>query len=181
MEEVESIDQAGSNRSDLIAMTNARESEFKAYRSIDLPHRIVSVVPVDVESLRCPPAISQNKASSAQLQGIGCSSGRAKGPVRVISSPGDVVSVNGHILTALRMDPGWAPLFPTCKGILVERGGTLSHPAAVARELGIPSVVGIPGLMEILRDGETVHMDGQTGEVVRLEFTCSNFTPRGEA
>ena len=69
----------------------------------------------------------------------------------------------------MRTDPGWAPLFPTAGGILVERGSTLSHSAVVARELGIPAIVGIPNITKILQDGERVRMDGALGTIVRLE------------
>lgn len=59
------------------------------------------------------------------------------------------------------------PLYPAVVGILIERGSILSHSAIVAREMGIPTIVGISGLLETLRDGETVTMDGERGTVVR--------------
>jgi len=90
-------------------------------------------------------------------------------PIRLIFSPKDELSINGKILCTVRTDPGWAPLFPTCSGVLVERGSTLSHSAVVARELGIPAVVGIPGLTEILTDGERVRLDGAKGTIERLD------------
>jgi pyruvate,water dikinase len=82
-------------------------------------------------------------------------------------SPGDNLDLEGHILTTLRTDPGWAPLFPASAGILVERGSTLSHSAVVARELGIPAVVGVPGLLKSVQDGEQVELDGGAGTVRR--------------
>ncbi len=69
---------------------------------------------------------------------------------------------------AERTDPGWAPLFPLAVGLLVERGSLLSHSAIVAREMGIPAIVGIPNLLGSLRDGEAITMDGASG-VVRRE------------
>jgi pyruvate,water dikinase len=87
-----------------------------------------------------------------------------------VRGPDDDLDVNGHVLTALRTDPGWAPLFPAASAILVERGSTLSHSAVLARELGIPAVVGVPGLLSIVRDGEVVRLDGSGGTVVRLEI-----------
>ena len=77
--------------------------------------------------------------------------------------------VNGKILVTVRTDPGWAPLFPTTSGIVVERGSTLSHSAVVARELGIPAIVGVPGLTTIVQDGENVRMDGEKGTMERLD------------
>ena len=87
------------------------------------------------------------------LQGTGCYPGVVESNIRLIFSPKDELSVNGKILVTVRTDPGWAPLFPTTNGLIVERGSTLSHSAVVARELGIPAIVGIPGLTEILQDG----------------------------
>ena len=95
-------------------------------------------------------------------------SGVVEAAVRLLIRPDDDLSINGQILVTLRTDPGWAPLFPTASGILVERGSTLSHTAVVARELGIPTVVGIPNLVKILINGERVRMDGARGVVERL-------------
>ena len=60
-------------------------------------------------------------------------------------------------------------LFPVASGILVERGSLLSHSAIVSRELGIPAVVGITGLISCLNDGDVVELNGQTGIVRKLE------------
>jgi pyruvate,water dikinase len=65
-------------------------------------------------------------------------------------------------------DPGWILIFPSAAGLLVERGSLLSHAAIVARELGIPAVVSIPGLTQWLRDGDIVELDGATGSVRTL-------------
>ena len=57
------------------------------------------------------------------------------------------------------------PFFPAFSGILVERGSVLSHSAIVAREMGIPTIVGITGLTERLRSGQRIKMDGRTGTI----------------
>lgn len=107
--------------------------------------------------------------SGNELQGTGCYPGIVENNIRLIFSPEDELNLDGQILCTVRTDPGWAPLFPTAGGILVERGSTLSHSAVVARELGIPAVVGIPGLTSIVKDRELVRMDGSSGRVVRLD------------
>ena len=89
----------------------------------------------------------------------------------MIFSPDDELSLDGQILCTVRTDPGWAPLFPTAGGIIVERGSTLSHSAVVARELGIPAIVGVPNLTKILTDHEKVRMDGTTGTIERIEVS----------
>lgn len=99
------------------------------------------------------------------MQGIGCSPGIVEGEARVIHSPRDDVRLNGEILVAGRTDPGWVPLYPSVSGILIERGSILSHSAIVAREMGIPAVVGIPNLLAAVNSGDRLHMDGTTGRI----------------
>ena len=107
---------------------------------------------------------------SRTLSGTGCYPGIVEQRLKVIHSPRDNLSIDGQILVAMRTDPGWAPLFPGCAGILVERGSTLSHSAVIARELGIPAVVGVPHLLSIVTDGERVRLDGGLGSVERLDM-----------
>jgi pyruvate,water dikinase len=72
------------------------------------------------------------------------------------------------ILVAEHTDPGWVMAFPSALGVIVERGSLLSHAAIVARELGIPAVVSLPGVIGWLRDGDWVEMDGRAGSVRRV-------------
>jgi pyruvate,water dikinase len=101
-------------------------------------------------------------------QGVGCCRGIARGPVRLVSDPHRHRLQPGEILVAPRTDPGWITLFPSAAGLLVEQGSLLSHAAIVARELGIPTVTSLPGLMRWLRDGDWVELDGTAGSVRRL-------------
>ncbi|MBK9578540.1 MAG: phosphoenolpyruvate synthase [Fibrobacteres bacterium] len=107
--------------------------------------------------------------SEGDLQGLGCSPGIVRARIRVVTDPSDAGDLTGRILVAVRTDPGWAPLFPQAMGILVERGSLLSHSAIVAREMGIPAVVSIPGLTARLCDGDLVEFDGGTGAIRILE------------
>ena len=79
----------------------------------------------------------------------------------------------GEILVAARTDSGWVMLFPAAVGLLVEHGSLLSHSAIVSRELGLPSIVSIPGLTAWLRTGDLVEFDGAAGAVRRLESAPS--------
>jgi phosphoenolpyruvate synthase/pyruvate phosphate dikinase len=108
-------------------------------------------------------------SSDGILRGLGCSAGVAEGRVRIVRSPDDDLALGGHILVAPRTDPGWAPLFPSARAIVVERGSLLSHSAVLARELGIPAVVGVAGVVNFLRDGELVRIDGTEGTIQLLE------------
>jgi pyruvate,water dikinase len=99
------------------------------------------------------------------LRGIGCCPGVVTGVVKYVRSPAEDASLSGEILVAERTDPGWVPLYPSVSGLLIERGSILSHSAIVAREMGIPTIVGIPGLTSVLQSGQQVTMDGAAGTV----------------
>jgi pyruvate,water dikinase len=75
----------------------------------------------------------------------------------------------GDILVARQTDPGWAPLFFMVRGLVMERGGMLSHAAIIAREYGIPTVVGVRGATTRITSGKTVTIDGDAGSVRLLD------------
>jgi rifampicin phosphotransferase len=102
--------------------------------------------------------------------GIGVSSGRVTGVARLIRHPAEGNRLgHGEVLVAPSTDPGWAPLFLRAKAIVMETGGYLSHGAIVAREYGLPAVVNIPGIFDVVKDGETLTVDGDAATVRRLE------------
>lgn len=103
------------------------------------------------------------------LKGLPCCPGILEGTVKVILNPTDNLELNGEILVTARTDPGWVPLYPAISGLLVERGSLLSHSAIVAREMGIPAVVSIPGLTKTLKTGMRIRMDGKAGTVKILD------------
>ncbi|MDO8329062.1 MAG: phosphoenolpyruvate synthase [Fluviicoccus sp.] len=153
----------------LKAMVAGRKAEFAEYQKADLPHHFWTHGMVYYQNSYRYPFEVEAEPTGNELKGTGCYPGIVEEKIRLIFSPDDELSLNGQILCTVRTDPGWAPLFPTAGGILVERGSTLSHSAVVARELGIPAIVGIPGITQRLRDGEKVRMDGAKGTIVRLE------------
>jgi pyruvate,water dikinase len=106
--------------------------------------------------------------SGDEMNGLGCSPGVVRGPVRIVEDPTNANLAPGCILVAEHTDPGWIMVFPTARGVLVERGSLLSHAAIVARELGIPAVVSLPGVTRWLADGDWVEMDGAAGVVRRV-------------
>lgn len=169
VEELAAYHEGRAVATDFQALTASRKAEYAAYEAAELPHHFETVGPVYHGNRYEGPRSEAPAFDGSLLKGIGCYPGVVESPVKVILSPRDELSVNGRILVTVRTDPGWAPLFPTTSGILVERGSTLSHSAVVARELGIPAVVGIPNLLAILEDGEQVRMDGGKGTVERLE------------
>jgi rifampicin phosphotransferase len=99
------------------------------------------------------------------LKGLTCCAGVRKGKVRVIRAPEDDLRLSGEILVAPRTDPGWIPLYPSISALLIEKGSILSHSAIVAREMGIPTIVGIENLTKRLKDGDEVEVDAGAGTV----------------
>jgi pyruvate,water dikinase len=105
-------------------------------------------------------------APSGALRGMAASPGRARGPARLILHPDQAERLQrGDVLVAPSTDPGWTPLFLRSAAIVTEVGGYLSHGAIVAREFGLPAVVNVPRVMELLADGEIVTVDGDAGTV----------------
>ncbi len=101
------------------------------------------------------------------LTGIGASPGVVRARARLITDP-RTASLQGEVLVANRTDPGWVPLFPSAVAVVVERGSVLSHSAIVAREFGIPCVVGIRDALAKLRDGQLIEVDGSAGTLTLL-------------
>ena len=102
---------------------------------------------------------------TGDLKGIGCCPGRVNGKVRVVVDPKEIDTLNGDILVTSSTDPGWITLFPSASAIIVERGSLLSHSAIVSREMGIPCIVGVTGLLRTLKTGDIIEIDGSTGEI----------------
>ena len=101
-------------------------------------------------------------------EGIGAAPGHARGKARVIRDPREGNTLeSGEILVAPSTDPGWPPLFLRAAGIVMASGGYLSHGAIVAREYGITAVVNLPGILDDLKSGDVLVVDGDTGRVTR--------------
>jgi len=99
------------------------------------------------------------------MQGISCSPGRVKGTARVVHSPRDDMHLHGEILVASCTDPGLVALCPSVSCVLIERGSILSQIAVVARSMGIPAIIGIPGLINAVQDGSSLVVDANAGTV----------------
>jgi pyruvate,water dikinase len=150
---------------DLKALVAARRDEFKRFERMKMPDRFKTRGFPHTFDIEAEHIESVSLQDGAILHGLACCPGIVRGPVRVILDPTTAAPLAGAILVAERTDPGWAPLFPAASGLLVERGSLLSHSAIVAREMGIPAIVAVPGLMERLHDGMIVEMDGSAGTI----------------
>jgi pyruvate,water dikinase len=147
------------------ALAAARQAEFAGYRAAPAPagRLVVPARPAGAAPLAAP--------ADGCLRGTGCYPGQVSGEVVVITDPAqaDLGAVRGRVVAALRTDPGWAALFPGCRAVLIERGSALSHSVILLRELGIPTIINVPGLTQHLRSGQRVRLDGRSGEVVAID------------
>ncbi|GGX12574.1 phosphoenolpyruvate synthase [Undibacterium macrobrachii] len=116
--------------------------------------------------------LTQERAANEatqEWQGIAVSMASYRGKVCLIESPAQIAKLKqGDIAIALSTDPSWLPIFLKAGGMIVETGGYLSHSAIVARELGIPTIVNLPGITSQLQDGDEVMIDGPAGRLYRL-------------
>lgn len=98
--------------------------------------------------------------------GTGACGGRVEGAARVLESVLQAGQLRaGEVLVTRQTDPGWGPVFPLIRGLVMERGGMLSHGAIIAREFGIPAVVGISKITQSITSGQKILVDGDEGYV----------------
>ncbi|KPL87099.1 PEP/pyruvate-binding domain-containing protein [Ardenticatena maritima] len=103
-------------------------------------------------------------------QGRPVSPGVAQGRVRIVRTQQDLVRVQpGEVVVAPTADPGWAPMFEQIAALVTEHGSLLSHAAVLAREYGVPTVMGVHGIVEQVADGDMVLVDAYEGNIVRLK------------
>jgi rifampicin phosphotransferase len=179
VEEIDAFVEGRAVSVELGPIASARKAEFARYAEISVPNRFRTKGSpyIGNDLVEASPNGSEEQSSlDGQLTGLGCCAGVVQGEVRIILDPHSQQMDSGHILCTIRTDPGWAPLFPTISGLIVERGSALSHSAVVAREFGIPTVVGVPGVTTLLEDGEIVRLDGAAGTIHR-----TNGRPDGKA
>ena len=113
---------------------------------------------------------AEGAADRHTLMGIGAGTGKVRGPAAVLDDVTECQRLRGgDVLVARQTDPGWGPAFPLIKGLVLERGGLLSHGAILAREFGIPSVVGVKDAVRLIADGRSLEVDGDLGRVHLVE------------
>ena len=107
-----------------------------------------------------------NEREPKVYRGVPAAPGRAKGPAHVLRHAGDEAAIPaGAIVVARILHPHLSPLFFRVGGVIVEEGALLQHATTLARELGVPAVIGLRGATESFRTGEVIEVWGDTGEV----------------
>jgi pyruvate,water dikinase len=142
-----------------------RKEKYKEYESVKMPIRFVTTgFPYkDIENI-INKGDHTKQPVKKQLHGIVSSPGVVIGKVIVLEKP-TIPDEPFDILVVSHTDPGWTPLIALAKGIIVEYGGLLSHAAIITRELGIPSIIGVEGALQILKTGMTVSLNPANGTV----------------
>jgi pyruvate,water dikinase len=110
-------------------------------------------------------AAAESAGVGSKLEGLGAAGGVAEGRARVVTDPAAAVLDDGDILVCEATDPSWVSLFLVAGGVVTDIGGMLSHGAIVAREMGLPCVVGTKVGSSTVRDGQHIRVDGTTGVV----------------
>lgn len=144
------------NASDLIAR---RKEQYQWHQGLKPPRVMTS----EGEIVAVP--VRRDHAQEGALIGSPVSAGVVEGIARVVLKPENAVLNEGEILVAPHTDPGWTPLFQSATAIITEVGGLMTHGAVVAREYGIPAVVGVDDATTLIKDGHKIRVDGTEGYV----------------
>lgn len=139
-----------------------RRAEFAAFAALTPPRVLTSEGEALLGEHR------RGDVPAGALTGIAVSAGTAEGRARVVRDPGDAALEPGDILVTAFTDPSWSPLFVAAAGLVTEVGGVMTHGAVVAREYGLPAVVGVPGATRLIADGQRIRVHGGAGWVELL-------------
>jgi pyruvate,water dikinase len=152
---------------ELTATVNERRNLREQYRTTTIPEKWIGVP----EQIPLPAASSDRVAEkpepvTREIKGLGVSPGKAVGRACVISDPGRLDELrDGDVLVCELTDPGWTSMFLIASAVVIDTGSPMSHGAVVARELGIPAVVGTGDGSRRIRDGDRLEVDGSNGTV----------------
>jgi pyruvate,water dikinase len=150
----------GEVQADLI---RRRRAELGTFQSLTPPRVLTS----EGETLNG--AYHRDGIPPGALVGLSVSAGTREGTARVVTSMADAELEVGDILVTAYTDPSWSPLFVTIGGLVTEVGGLMTHGAVIAREYGLPAVVGVEHATRLIRDGQQIRVDGINGFVEVLD------------
>jgi phosphoenolpyruvate synthase/pyruvate phosphate dikinase len=143
-------------------LIHQRKDAFSSYRALT-PPRVLSS---DGEAING--AYRRDDLPAGALVGLAVSSGTIEGRARVILDMAEAHLDAGDILVTAYTDPSWTPLFVAIKGLVTEVGGLMTHGAVIAREYGLPAVVGVENATRLIRDGQRIRVHGTDGHVELL-------------
>ncbi|WP_340010162.1 phosphoenolpyruvate synthase [Paenibacillus sp. FSL H7-0690] len=136
-----------------------RKEEYKLFEKLTPPRVITSEGEIIAGKYK-----RENLPTEA-IVGLAVSAGVIEGRARVILNMEDADLENGDILVTLFTDPSWTPLFVSVKGLVTEVGGLMTHGAVIAREYGLPAVVGVENATKLIKDGQRIRVHGTEGYI----------------
>lgn len=144
------------------SIINKRKDEYKIYEKLTPPRVITS----DGEIITG--RYKRENLPAGAIVGLPVSSGVIEGRARVILNMENADLEEGDILVTAFTDPSWTPLFVSIKGLVTEVGGLMTHGAVIAREYGLPAVVGVENATRLIKDGQRILVNGTEGYVEML-------------
>jgi rifampicin phosphotransferase len=136
-----------------------RKDAFRSYQALTPPRVLTSEGEAVAGSYR------RDDLPAGALVGLPVSAGTVQGRARVILDMAKADLEAGDILVTAYTDPSWSPLFVTIKGLVTQVGGLMTHGAVIAREYGLPAVVGVQHATRLIRDGQPIRGNGTDGYV----------------
>lgn len=140
-------------------IVNKRKNDYKLYEKLTPPRVMTSDGEIIAGKYK-----RENLPADA-IAGLPVSSGIIEGRARVILNMDNANLEDGDILVTAFTDPGWTPLFVFIKGLVTEVGGLMTHGAVIAREYGLPAVVGVENATKLIKDGQRIRVHGTEGYV----------------
>ena len=157
----EVVQHCGTSKPDY-ELINKRKDEYKLYENLTPPRVITSDGEIIVGKY------NRRNLPADAIVGLPVSSGVIEGRARVILKMEDADLEEGDILVTSFTDPSWTPLFVSLKGLVTEVGGLMTHGAVIAREYGLPAVVGVENATRLIKDGQRIRVNGTEGYVEAL-------------
>ncbi|WP_439558106.1 phosphoenolpyruvate synthase [Dyadobacter sp.] len=136
-----------------------RKENFRNFEKLNPPRVITS------EGEMISGAYQSKNLPAGAIAGLGVCSGTIEGRARVILNMNDADLEEGDILVTTFTDPSWTPLFVSVKGLITEVGGMMTHGAVIAREYGLPAVVGVENATRLIKDGQRIRVNGTDGYI----------------
>ena len=158
------------HRSKLLRKAMRRKLLFPSWDKQQFPE-IISGNPIQIEKKLQQAAAGRTEAGSSlgskkSVGGTPACPGRVTGPARVVTHISEADTIRpGEILVTMSTDIGWSPHFPVLAGVVTELGGLISHGAVVAREYGLPCLVGVTGATQTFSSGDIVSLDAVRGNI----------------
>ncbi|XVS61044.1 rifamycin-inactivating phosphotransferase [Actinosynnema sp. CA-299493] len=146
-------------------LVSRRKDAFRSYEALTPPRVLTS----DGETLNG--AYRREDLPAGALVGLAVSAGTVEGRARVILDMAEADVEPGDILVTAHTDPSWSPLFVAIAGLVTEVGGLMTHGAVIAREYGLPAVVGVERATRVIQDGQRIRVNGTDGHVEILPAT----------